>query len=406
MRASTSDKDFPWVGLLTLAGAIFIAVTSEFLPTGLLPEMATGLNVPQSSIGVLITIFAATVVATTAPLAGVTRRFPRKSLVIVALITFAASNFLSAIAPTYEVMVASRILGGVSHGLFWAVVGAYPGYLVAKGRLARAVAITSAGGSAAFVLGVPAGTALGHALGWRLAFTVVGITVLILAALVVFFLPAVNHHQPLATGEIRLPLRKDPTWRAVILVCVVTTLLMVGHNQYYTYIVPFFTEVNGFPVESVSILLLVYGGAGALGLLLVGIFGGRYPRMGLILSVVFVAIAVLTMALVPNLPIVVVIALVVWGTAFGGAPALLQTRILQVASPQLRDVSAALVTTSFNVGIGSGALIGSLILDGWGLQVLPFSDFAVVIVVLVLVLVSDVYLRGRNVRKAGSAATR
>lgn len=398
MRASKTENGFPLVGLLTLAGAIFTAVTSEFLPTGLLPEMAEGLGVPQSSIGLLITVFAATVVATAAPLAGVTRRLPRKTLVIVVLITFAASNFLSALAPSYEFMVASRILGGLSHGLFWAVVGAYPAHLVAPRHLARAVAITSAGGSAAFVLGVPAGTALGHALGWRLAFIVVGAVVLTLAVLVLFFLPAVDHHQRLATGEIRLPLRKDRSWGGVILVCVIITLLMVGHNVYYTYIVPFFTEINGFPIESVSILLLVYGGSGAIGLLLVGIYGGRFPRAGLLVSVLAIAAAVATMALLPSATILVLIALVLWGAAFGGTPALLQTRVLQIASPQLRDVSAALVTTSFNVGIGGGALVGSLILDGWGLKVLPFVDIAVVGVVLVLIVVSELYFRERRAK--------
>lgn len=407
MPASKTDTDFPWVGLITLAGAIFVAVTSEFLPTGLLPEMAEGLGVSQSSIGLLITVFAGTVVATAAPLAGLTRRFPRKTLIIIVLITFAAANFMSAAAQSYEFMVASRVLGGISHGLFWAVVGAYPGHLVKKRvHLARAVAITSAGGSAAFVLGVPAGTALGHALGWRAAFTVVGIVVLALAALVLVFLPAVNHHQKLATGEIGIPLRKDSTWRGVIFVCVLTALLMVGHNIYYVYIVPFFTEINGFPVDSVSMLLLLYGGAGAVGLLLVGIYGGRYPRAGLLLSAIFIAASVATMALLPSLSVIIIIALVIWGAAFGGAPALLQTRVLEVASPQIRDVAAALVTTSFNIGIGGGALIGSFMLDGWGLQSLPFADVGVVIVIIVLVLVGDFYLRGRKVTAAGSGATR
>lgn len=389
MRAPQPDSPFPWVGLLTLAGAIFIAVTSEFLPTGLLPEMAEGLGVPQTSVGLLISVFAATVVLSAAPLAAITRRFSRKPLVIVVLITFAGSNFLSAIAPTYEVMVGSRILGGLAHGLFWAVVGAYPGHLVAKQHLARAVAITAAGGSAAFVLGVPAGTALGHLLDWRVAFVVVGITVLVLAGLVLIFLPPVNHVQPLATGEIALPLRKDRTLRGVILVCVITTVIMIGHNLYYTYIVPYFTDVNGFSAESVSILLLVYGASGAVGLVLVGVFGGRFPRAGLLASVGFVALAVLTTALFPREQIVVILALIVWGIAFGGAPALLQTRVLQIASPQIRDVSAALVTTSFNVGIGGGALVGSLLLTGFGLGVLPFVDVAVVACAIALILVSD-----------------
>lgn len=398
MGAPKTDTAFPWIGLLTLAGAIFVSVTSEFLPTGLLPEMAEDLGVAQSRIGLLVTVFAATVVLTAAVLTNLTRRFRRKPLVIIVLVVFALSNFLGAIAPSYEVVVASRVLGGLAHGLFWAVVGAYPGHLVAKRQLARAVAITAAGGSAAFVLGVPAGTALGHILGWRLAFTIVGIVILLLIVLVIRFLPRVDHRQSAKPGEIPIPLRRDPTLLGVVLVCVITLVLMVGHNLYYTYIVPFFTTVNGFPDDAVSLLLLVYGLAGAVGLLLVGLVGGRFPRLGLVASAAFVAVAVLVMGLFPREPIVVVVALIVWGAAFGGAPALLQTRVLQTASPQLRDVSSALVTTSFNIGIGGGALIGSLLLDGVGLPVLPFADVAVTVGALILIVVSDQVIRRRAAR--------
>lgn len=395
MGAPKTDTAFPWIGLVTLAGAIFVSVTSEFLPTGLLPEMAEGLGVSQSRIGLLVSVFAGTVVASAAPLTSVTRRFPRKPLIVIVLVAFAVSNFIGAIAPSYEIVLASRVLGGLAHGLFWAVVGAYPGHLVPKGQLARAVAITSAGGSAAFVLGVPAGTALGHLLGWRLAFTIVGVVILVLAVLVIRFLPSVEHRQPVLTGEIPVPLRKDPTALGVGLVCTITLVMMIGHNLYYTYIVPFFTTVNGFPDDAVSLLLLVYGLAGAVGLLLVGLIGGRFPRLGLFSSAAFIVLAVLVMGLLPREPVIVVIALVVWGAAFGGAPALLQTRVLQLASPQLRDVSAAFVTTSFNIGIGGGALIGSLMLDGWGLPTLPFADVAITLAAIVLIAVSERIIRRR-----------
>ncbi len=398
MGAPKTDTAFPWIGLLTLAGAIFVSVTSEFLPTGLLPEMAEGLGVSQSRIGLLVAVFAGTVVLSAAALTSATRRFRRKPLVIVVLVVFALSNFLGAIAPNYEVVVASRVLGGLAHGLFWAVVGAYPGHLVRKGQLARAVAITSAGGSAAFVLGVPAGTALGHLLGWRLAFTIVGVVILLLALLVLRYLPPVEHRQPAATGEIPIPLRRDPTLLGVVLVCVITLVIMVGHNLYYTYIVPFFTAVSGFPDDAVSILLLVYGLAGAVGLLIVGAFGGRFPRAGLVTGILFVAISVLGMGFAPGFPALSVVALVVWGTAFGGIPALVQTRALQLASPQLRDVSSALVTTSFNIGIGGGALVGSLLLDGVGIETLPFADAVVTTAALLLVLVTDQVIRRRPAR--------
>ncbi|WP_344753768.1 MFS transporter [Leifsonella bigeumensis] len=395
MGAPKTDTAFPWIGLLTLAGAIFVSVTSEFLPTGLLPEMAEGLDVSQSRIGLLVSVFAGTVVLSAAPLTSLTRRLPRKPLIVIVLVAFAISNFIGAIAPSYEIVLASRVLGGLAHGLFWAVVGAYPGHLVQNGQLARAVAITAAGGSAAFVLGVPAGTALGHLLGWRLAFTIVGVVILLLAVLVIRFLPPVEHRQPVLTGEIPVPLRKDPTAFGVVLVCTITLVMMIGHNLYYTYIVPFFTTINGFPDDAVSLLLLVYGLAGAVGLLLVGLVGGRFPRLGLFSSAAFIVVAVLVMGLLPHAPVVVVIALVVWGAAFGGAPALLQTRVLQLASPQLRDVSAAFVTTSFNIGIGGGALIGSLMLDGWGLHTLPFADVVITLGAILLIAVSDRVIRRR-----------
>ncbi|MEO7148222.1 MAG: MFS transporter, partial [Terrimesophilobacter sp.] len=368
MSASATNTAFPWTGLITLGAAIFIAITSEFLPTGLLPEMAEGLDVSRSSVGLLVTVFAGTVVVTAAALASLTRKLPRKPLLLVVLVVFAVSNFIAALAPSYEVLLASRVLGALAHGLFWAVAGAYPSHLVQTHHLARAIAITASGGAIAFVLGVPAGTAIGHLLGWRPAFTLVGIVILLLAVLVWKFLPTVNHIEPLKTGEIPLPLRKDPSLFGVLLICGITTLLMMGQNVFYTYIVPYLTDVNLFPSESVSVLLLVYGLAGALGLVLVGIFGGRYPRAGLIGGFVLVLIAVLLIGLIPTVPVVVIAAIVVWGMTLGGAPAMLQTRLLHTASRRMRDVAVAYLTTSFNVGIGIGALIGSLVLDSAGLE--------------------------------------
>lgn len=395
MSASETNTKFPWIGMVTLAAAIFITITSEFLPTGLLPDMAEGLNVSQSSVGLLVSVFAGTVVASAALFANLTRTLPRKPLMLIMLVVFAASNFMAALAPNYEVVLASRVLGALAHGLFWTVAGAYPGHLVQPHHLSRAVAITASGGAIAFVLGVPAGTAIGHQLGWRPAFTVVGVVILLLAVLVMKFLPTVVHIEPLRTGEIPIPLRKDPSVFGVVLICAITTVLMTGQNTFYTYIVPYFIDINQFPPASVSVLLLVYGLAGALGLVLVAIFGGRYPRAGLIAGFLMAALAVLLIGVVPGIPVVVIVAIVVWGAALGGAPAMLQTRLLHTASRRMRDVAAAYLTTSFNVGIGLGALIGSLVLDGPGLHTLPFVDFAITACGIALIVVGDRMLRRR-----------
>jgi predicted MFS family arabinose efflux permease len=399
---SQTAPAFPWIGLLTLAGAIFASVTSEFLPTGLLPDMARDLDVSISQAGLLVSIFAATVVVATTPLAALTRRYSRKTLVVIVLLIVALANVLAAIAPTYEILVGARILAGLAHGLFWAVVGAYSAHLVPRHQLGRAVAITSGGASAAFVLGVPVGTALGHALDWRAAFAIIAGVVVLLALAVVKFLPPVDHHVPLRTGEIPLPLHKDRSITAVLLLCVVIVILVTGQNIFYTYIAPWLIDVAKFPSDSVPFLLFLYGGAGAIGLVLAGFAADRFPRRGFVAAVATVGAAVLVLALFSANPVVVVTAFVVWGVAFGGIPAMLQTRMLHTASFRLRDLAAALQATAFNVGIGGGALLGGLLLDGIGIGRLPPVQIAFLVVALLLSVAIDA-VRHARARARGRA---
>ncbi|MEG9246694.1 MFS transporter [Arthrobacter sp. Soc17.1.1.1] len=393
-----ASAPFPYVGLLSLAGAIFVSVTSEFLPTGLLPAMARDLDVGISTAGYLVTIFAGTVVVATTPLAAVTQRFSRKSLIVVVLLVIAAANILAAVAPTYGVLVAARILGGLAHGLFWAVVAAYSAHLVPAQQLGKAVAITAGGGTAAFVLGVPVGTAIGNALGWRAAFTIIGVVVAVLALVIVKFLPPVNHHVERAAGEAHVPLRRDPSFRGVLLLCTVILILLTGQNTFYTYIAPWLTDVSSFEPGSVALVLFLYGGAGIIGLVGAGYAADRFPRKAFAGVVLVVMAAVLTLALATTNAVVVLIAVIVWGAAFGGIPAMLQTRMLRTASFRTRDLSAALQTTAFNVGIGGGALLGGLLLDGIGLEALPFVMILLVAVGLGLSLTTDT-ATGRRERR-------
>lgn len=395
-QGTTATKPFPWTGLFVLSALIFASVTSEFLPTGLLPDIARDLHVSESQVGLLITLFAATVVVSAAPLATLTRRFPRKHLVITVLFIFIIANVAAALAPTYELLAAARILGGLAHGLFWAVVGGYTGYLVPKKQLGRAVAITAGGGTAAFILGVPVGTALGHAVGWRLAFAAIAVIILALTIVAARLLPHVDRHvEVLATGEIPLPLRRDKTVPGVVLICLTVVLLMLGHNIFYTYIAPFLISPVGVDASAVAGVLFLYGGAGAIGLALAGFLADRFPRAGLVGALVLVAISVLVIGLYPTVPVIVIGTMVIWSIAFGGAPAMLQTRMLHTASPRIRDVASAYLTTSFNIAIGGGAAIGALLLDRTDITVLPFVDVAITLAAIVVFLIGDGIVRRR-----------
>ncbi|MCU1413289.1 MAG: transporter [Microbacteriaceae bacterium] len=358
--------------------------------------MARDLHASISQVGLLVTIFAGTVVLSAMPLSALTRNFSRKSLVVVVLLVNAAAGVLAAIAPNYEVLLGARVLGGLAHGLFWAVVGAYAAHLVPKPQIGRAVAITSGGGTAAFVLGVPVGTALGHALGWRLAFASIAVVMVVLAILVVRFLPAVEHRVSLSTGEIPLPARRDRTLPGVIVVCLIIVVMATGHNLFYTYIVPWLIGVVHFSESAVAPLLFLYGGAGAIGLALAGVIADRLPRRGVLIVSGAVLLAVTALALVSQVPWAAVVAFAFWGAVFGGLPAMFQTRMMHVASPRIRDLASALFTTSFNLAIGGGAFLGGALLDRFGLGVLPFVDIAFIVLGLVVSVVSSAWLDARE----------
>lgn len=400
MSRTAETTPFPWIGLFTLSALVFTSVTGEFLPTGLLPDMAKELGVSESQIGLLITVFAGTVVLTAAPLATLTRRFSRKSLVIVVLLVFVLGNVMAALAPTYEVLLVARIVSGLAHGLFWSVVGAYSGHLVPRAQLGRAVAIVTGGGTLAFILGVPVGTAIGHAFGWRAAFAVVGGVVLLLTLVALRLLPAVQHIEQLATGEIALPLRKDKSIPGIVLICVFIFVVVTGHNIFYTYIAPFLIGPVGLDPGAVAGILFLYGGAGAIGLLLAGLLADRYPRGALAGSVIALIITVFVIGLFPTQPAVAVTAIVVWGATFGGIPSMVQTRMLHTASARMRDVASAYQTTAFNAAIGGGALIGGIILDRWTIKALPFVDAAITIVGLAVLFIGDAWLARRYRRQA------
>lgn len=388
--------NFPWVGIFTLTVLVFCSVTIEFLPTGLLPEIAQDLGVTESQVGLLVTVFAGTVVLSAAPLATLTRRFPRKTLVLVVLLVFVLASIFTALAPTYPLLVAARVLNGLAHGLFWAVVGAYSAHLVPSRYLGRAVALTSGGGTAAFVLGVPIGTAIGQALGWRYSFLIMAGIILVMAFVAARILPAVQHLEPLVTGEIPLPLRKDKSIPGIILICLVVVLLMVAHNVLYTYIAPFLLGPVGVQSNAVALVLFLYGSAVVIGLALAAVLADRYPRALLAISIVLIAVSLLVIGLMPGTPWVVFPALVGWSIGFGAAPPVLQARMLHTASRRMRDIAAAYLTTSFNIGIGGGALIGAILLGTLGVEVLPFVAAALTIAALAVFLIGDARLRSRT----------
>jgi predicted MFS family arabinose efflux permease len=391
-----SEARFPWLGLTVLAAAVFLSVTGETLPTGLLPDMSSDLHVGEPAVGLLVTVFAFTVVLTSTPLAHFTRRFARRRIVVAVLVVLALSNVLTALAPNYPLVLSTRIVGGIAHGLFWAVVGAYAGHLVPREQIARAVSITLGGGTLAFVFGVPLATAAGHAFGWRLSFAGVGVLMLLGALLVWRFLPHTERADP---DEEQTAGGGERTLVPVVLVSVVAAVVIVGHYTFYTYIAPFLIGPMGVGSAAVAPLLFGYGIAGAAGLLLAGSVLGRRPTRSLVIGLVVTGAAVAALALLAAVPVLGIAALLLWGIAFGTLPPLMQTRLLHASSARFRDTASALYTTAFNIGIGGGALLGATLFGPLGVGGLPWVYVALLALALVLLVVSVRLRLGSSARR-------
>jgi predicted MFS family arabinose efflux permease len=342
--------------------------------------MSHDLHVTSSQLGLLVTVFALVVVASAVPLTAATMRMPRRRLMAALLGTYVVSNGLMGIAPSYAAAAGARLIGGFGHAVFWSIVGAYASRMVAPGRVGRAVAIVFAGSAVGLILGVPLGTALGQAIGWRASFLVLGgfSLVLLLAALRV--LPDLAGTRVGArirvAGVVRLP--------GMTVIVLATAIIVLGHFTLYTYISPFLIH-SGVHERAISQVLFGYGVAGVAGTWAGGLLVDRRPRAGLAGAVGVLALALLALALVGPHTVLAISIVFGWGVAFGAIPTFLQTATLR-AGAAAPDTAAALAASAFNLGIGTGALLGSRSLAGLGIDSLPILAAVLALAGVVLVL--------------------
>jgi predicted MFS family arabinose efflux permease len=352
-------------GLATLSAAAFVAVTTETMPTGLLPQIGAGFHVSQSRAGLLIGVYAAVVALGSVPLAVVTNRLPRKALILATLGAYGASSVIVTLTSSFPVAIASRVVGGAAHAIFFAVASAYAARLVPPELMGRATALLQMGGSLALVAGVPVGTALGLASGWRTAFLVLAVTGLLLMAAAARLLPPVPSSAPVSWGQALGGLRAP----GLGVISLVTILAFAGHYSSYTYIAHLLRR-GGVAESSVSVVLLMFGLGGLFGVWLSGLVADRNPRLGLIASFVALPVAQVVLWASSGVEALTIAATVVWSAAFVAAPTLFMVSALR-AGHRHADMAGALINATSNVGIAAGSFTGGLVLDSAGLGGVP-----------------------------------
>ncbi len=357
-----APKEAAWGAVLTLTLSVFGLVTAEFLPVSLLTPISNDLGITPGAAGQTITT-TAIVAAFAGP--GVvigTRKLDRRLTVLALTMLLVLSTLIAAMANGLFMLLTARFLLGIGLGGFWAMSAALAMRLVPPEKLPRAMALIMAGVSGATVLAAPLGAWIGATMGWRMAFflaAALGVVALIGQIVALPKMPPSGHA---GLGTMVALLR-----RPLLRLCFIAMIFMIGgHFAGFTYIRPYLELVPHLDVDQISLTLLAYGVAGFVGTALGGmVVEKRGPRFSITLWGSLMAAAAVVMAVGGQSPSVAVAGVAFWGLAFGAIPVSIQNYITSVAGDEAESAGALMLTT-FQIAISSGAILGGVLIEGLG----------------------------------------
>jgi len=337
--------------------------TTEFVIVGLLPNIAQDLNTSIVETGFLVSLYALGVAIGAPVLTSLTTNFNRKNLLITVILFFVLGNILAAVSFNFYLLILARILTGFAHGVFFSIGSTIAANLVPVDKRASAISAMFAGLTVAIITGVPLGTLIGNFLGWRFAFVGVSFLGAIGALFIYILLPkTLNDAKPIPFKN-QLKVLQN---RSILLVLTITVFGYGGTFVTFTYFAPYLEKVIGFSADSVSLFLLIYGIAIALGNYIGGKVSNKRTGKALLIMFALQALILILYYLTSSNKMLSVISLFILGIlAFSNVPAL-QLYIVKMSEkylPGTEDISSALNIAAFNVGIALGAYTGGIIVS-------------------------------------------
>ncbi|MEU6861005.1 MFS transporter [Glycomyces sp. NPDC046736] len=378
---TAAPERLPVFGLLALSTAVFITVITEALPAGLLPGMRASLGVSESAMGQAVTVYAIGTALTVIPLSTLTAGWGRKPVLLIAMAGFVVANTVTALSSDYALTMGARFVAGMAAGLSWALMVGYARRMAPPALQGKAIAIVMAGIPLALALGVPVGTFIGGAFGWREAFGVMSA----LAVAAIVWIWAIVPDFPGQRPEHRVPVLRAARIPGVPAIMAVIAVYVVAFNLLYTYIATFL-ERAGLG-GSIDRILLVFGLAAIAGIWIVGAHIDRRLRALTIATLALTGIAAAALAVFAEQPALVYVAIALWGLGHGGLPTLLQTAAGQ-AGAKAADAVQALVVTLWNAATAAGGALGGLVLAWHGPVALAWLMAALTVPIVALAVLS------------------
>jgi predicted MFS family arabinose efflux permease len=379
---------------MTLCVGVLIA--SEFMPISLLTPIATALHITEGGAGQAIAVSGLFALVTSLAISSATRGIDRRVVLLSLTGLMFASGLMVALAPNVWVFMAGRAIVGVVIGGFWSMSAATVLRLVAEAEVPRALALLNGGNALATTVAAPVGSFLGQYVGWRGAF----FTVVPLAALTFVWLFASLPSMPSKRGGGGVSVFGVLRQRNVPLGMLAVTLLFLGQFALFTYLRPFLETVTRVNVSTLSLMLLITGGAGLLGTWLIGIvLRARLYSLLVVMPLAMAAIAI-ALSLFGGAPVTVGVLLAGWGLIGTAAPVAWWTWLTRTL-PNDAEAGGGLMVAVIQLGITVGATIGGLVFDSAGVGLTFLSSAGILVLAGVMAFVaSRVHVRTQSARMA------
>lgn len=357
-KASAPEKSLFWVWLpvLTLALCVFVFNTSEFIPIGLLTDIGHDFNTSEAQTGWLVTTYAWVVAIMSLPLMLLASKMECRKLMMLVVAVFVCSHIASSLSTNYWFLMASRIGVACSHAIFWSIVSPLAVEVAPPRKRATALSLIVAGSSIAMIVGLPLGRVLGLYLGWRATFLCIGLIAALALICLWRLFPNVQNNNAVALRDVPTLLKQPP----LLSIYILTPVIMTGNFTVYSYIEPFLAQVSGMTESGITWVLVAYGTVGIFASWLFSKLYDQSPWSFTRLAVVGIATSLLLMKLSAFDTRILVALCIFWGFSVTLYNLVFQSLIL-LAAPKGTAIAMSVYSGIYNIGIGSGALVGGLV---------------------------------------------